>query len=123
MKSNHRAILAMLCLGNSHAWAAGDPADAAAPVPPATYQSPFGQYRVLGEDRNTPWKEANDTVRAIGGWRAYARESAEAAKARAAIPASPAPMATPAPAPSPAATPTPTTPPATPPAGQHKHGG
>ena len=117
MKSNHRAILAMLCLGNSHAWAAGDPADAAAPVPPLTYQSPFGQYRVLGEDRNTPWKEANDTVRAIGGWRAYAKEAAEAAKAGASGP-SPATPATPAnpPAAQPVA-------PATPPVNQHKHGG
>ena len=117
MKSKTQAIVALLCLAGGPVSAASDPADAAASVPPVKYQSPFAQYRVLGEDRSTPWKEANDTVRAIGGWRAYAKESAEAAKAGASGP-SPATPATPAnpPAAQPVA-------PATPPVNQHKHGG
>ena len=117
MKSNTQAIVALLCLAGGPVSAASDPADAAALVPPVKYQSPFAQYRVLGEDRSTPWKEANDTVRAIGGWRAYAKESAEAVKAGASgeSPATPATPANP-PAAQPVA-------PATPPVNQHKHGG
>ena len=62
-----------------------DPADGKASVPPVQYQSPFADYRPLGEDKNAAWKDANDTVGKIGGWRAYAREAAEALKAREAI--------------------------------------
>ena len=116
MKSNTQAILALLCLAGGPVLAANDPADAAALVPPVKYQSPFAQYRVLGEDRNTPWKEANDTVRAIGGWRAYAKEAAEAAKAGAAGLPSSAPAI-------PAIPATPAAPSASPPAQPHKHGG
>jgi hypothetical protein len=59
-----------------------DPANGKATVTPIQYQSPFRDYRPLGEDQNTAWKDANDTVRNVGGWRAYAREAAEANKAR-----------------------------------------
>ena len=56
---------------------------AAAEVDPATsastsviqYQSPFKNYRSLGEDKRIPWKAANDEVGKIGGWRVYAREA------------------------------------------------
>lgn len=51
-----------------------DPLDAQARVPPATHQSALDSYRRLGEDRRIGWKEANETVNRIGGWRAYARE-------------------------------------------------
>ena len=61
---------------------APDPADATAATTPTIYVSPFADYRPLGEDKNTAWKDANDTVGKIGGWRAYAREAAEAIKAR-----------------------------------------
>ncbi len=83
MKSPCQAIFAGLCLGASHAFAAaGDPADASAPVPSTHYQSPFTDYRVLGDDKHVGWRDANDTVGKIGGWRAYAREASDAAKAR-----------------------------------------
>ncbi len=78
--------------------ASGDPANNTATVAPIQYQSPFRDYRPLGEDRNTAWKDANDTVGKVGGWRAYAREAAETNKARedsAAAP--PKPIATPVP--------------------------
>lgn len=128
MNQHHWAIFAGICLAPSVCYAVAatnDPADATSMVPPTIYQSPFADYRILGEDKNTPWKDANDTVRAIGGWRAYAKESAEAAKkegsglkpaqvAPAAMPdsTSPVPAAAPAPVPSPAPAPP-----------QHKHGG
>lgn len=97
-----------------------DPTDAAATAPALKYESPFATYRQLGEDKNTLWRDANDTVGKIGGWRAYAREAAksreaeEAGKSQSTAPARvpPAQPASNAP-PAPAAAPTPT----------HKHGG
>lgn len=121
MKQNQRATFADLCLGAilclgmnaGYVFAeAGDPGNAAAPVAPVTYRSPFADYRVLGDDRITPWQDANDTVQKIGGWRAYAKEAAEAAKAGA---AKPTPPPTPA-AQKPVAPGTPVQP-------THKHGG
>ena len=82
MKTPCQAIFAALCLGASHAFAvAGDPADASAAVASTIYQSPFADYRVLGDDKHVGWRNANDTVGKIGGWRAYAREASDAAKA------------------------------------------
>ncbi len=56
-----------------------EPATAAssAAVPAIQYQSPFKDYRALGEDKRIPWKAANDEVGKIGGWRVYAREAAQ----------------------------------------------
>ena len=108
MKPSHWAIFAGLCIGAvaSHASFAGNnPVDAAAPVSPVIYRSSFTDYRALGDDRVHPWKEANDTVGTIGGWRAYAKEAAESARAAAAKPAVPI---------TPATSPTPSAPPATP---------
>lgn len=108
-------------IGASTATAApSDPADGKASVPPVEYQSPFAEYRPLGDDKNTAWKDANDTVGKIGGWRAYAREAAEALKAREAINTRKLPDADASkPKPVPAA---PVTPPAAP-TQPHKHGG
>lgn len=52
-----------------------DPLDPRAGVPAAAYASPLAGYRRLGDDKPVPWKEANETVNRIGGWRAYAREA------------------------------------------------
>lgn len=107
----------IICIGAGQSNAAADGAtDANAPVPPTLYQSPFTGYRELGADQATAWKDANDTVRSIGGWKAYAKESAEAAKASAskAKPAGPPVPLVPATSDAPAAKPS---------APQHKHGG
>ena len=82
--------------------AAREPTDAQAVVPPIRYESPFTGYRGYRDERVGSWRDANDTVGRIGGWRAYAREAAEAdpakpagapdaAKADAAKPAAPKP--------------------------------
>ena len=121
MKQTNWAAFACINIACSQAIAAGpDPADATAATPPTKYLSPFADYRPLGEDKNTAWKDANDTVGKIGGWRAYAREAAEATKAREAVttrkaPDSDAPTAKPAPV-------APANPPATR-VQPHKHGG
>lgn len=64
-----------------------DPLDPAAAVPAASYRSPFSGHRRHAEQPVAPWREANDTVRRIGGWRTYAREGAASAAAPAIVPA------------------------------------
>lgn len=88
--------------------AASNPLDATAAVPPLVYRSTLSTYRRLGDDKPVPWREANDNVARIGGWRAYAREASEPllterdspAATSAPLPASPAasPSKTPMPA-------------------------
>jgi hypothetical protein len=55
--------------------APADPLNPQAQVPAAVYNSPLSTYRRLGEDKRTPWTQANETVNRIGGWRSYAREA------------------------------------------------
>ncbi|MBT9455407.1 MAG: hypothetical protein IV092_10555 [Burkholderiaceae bacterium] len=66
-----------------------DPLDPGAKVPALSYRSVFEGYRPNVEVEVGAWKEANDTVHRIGGWRAYAKEASQAD-------APPAPAATPA---------------------------
>ena len=77
-----------------------DPLDPTANVPALRYVSSFSQYRLLGDEKPASWRDANDTVTRIGGWRAYAREAQQPDPAPAANPAT-APTAAPA-APAPA---------------------
>jgi hypothetical protein len=84
-----------------------DPLDPKASVPALTYESAFAQYRRLGEEKAVSWREANDNVARIGGWRVYAREAQQPDPAPAAAPATkpaagPAPASNPPPAPMPA---------------------
>ncbi len=41
------------------------------------YRSALENYQPYGESKPVPWKEANDKVGKIGGWRVYAKEAAE----------------------------------------------
>jgi len=60
------------------AWAAQpDPLDAEAVTPALEYRSPLGAYRGFAEQPQQDWREANDLVGRIGGWRAYALEAWE----------------------------------------------
>ena len=76
-----------------------DPLDPQASIPTLRYQSSFAAYRRLDDGQLISWRDANDTVSRIGGWRVYAREAqqpdaapsaAPSASALAAPPASPA---------------------------------
>jgi len=71
------ALLAVLAAQAQPATKAArpDPLDPKASVPALGYQSPFSQYRRLGEDQPLSWRDANDTVTRIGGWRVYTREA------------------------------------------------
>jgi hypothetical protein len=41
----------------------------------SSYRSAFTGYRGFGDLPVVSWREANDRVREIGGWKAYAREA------------------------------------------------
>jgi hypothetical protein len=64
-----------------------DPLDPKASVPALSYESSFSQYRRLGDEKPVSWRDANDTVTRIGGWRVYAREAQQPDPAPAAKPA------------------------------------
>lgn len=61
-----------------------DPLDPQAPVPAVIHESSLQRYQRWGNDPRVPWPQANDRVRRIGGWRAYAREAQQAQPAPAA---------------------------------------
>ena len=52
-----------------------DPGDPRAAVPPFEYRSAFSRYRPNVEAEVGSWREKNDEVRRIGGWRVYGREA------------------------------------------------
>ncbi len=68
-----------------------NPLNASAAVPAMTYQSPLATFATSAGTRseNQPlaWREANDNVARIGGWRVYAREAQTSDAAPAAAPA------------------------------------
>jgi hypothetical protein len=72
-----------------------DPLDANASVPALSYESSLSQYRRLGDEKPVSWRDANDTVTRIGGWRVYAREAQQPDPAPAAKPANATPAAPP----------------------------
>ena len=54
-----------------------DPLDPKVQVPSVRYESSFAQFRRIGDDKPVAWREANDAVARIGGWRVYAREASQ----------------------------------------------
>jgi hypothetical protein len=70
--------------------APADPLDPKAAVPAPAHRSAFDGYRRHDDAKPVPWRQANDTVGRIGGWRAYAREAAASAPATAASAPAPA---------------------------------
>jgi hypothetical protein len=45
----------------------------------AAYSSSLQDYQPFTDQEILPWKQANDTVGQIGGWRAYAKQAHDAA--------------------------------------------
>ena len=45
------------------------------PAPKLKYTSVFSQYQGFKEQPVLPWRETNDAVEKIGGWRVYAKEA------------------------------------------------
>lgn len=73
--SKPRATL--VCLAAGLALAGAALAQAPAPAAPAAsgFQSALEGYQPYTDEKMVPWKEANDSVGRIGGWRAYAKEA------------------------------------------------
>ncbi len=44
-------------------------------APSSVYRSAWSGYRPFADEKAISWKDANDEVRRIGGWRTYLRES------------------------------------------------
>jgi len=55
-----------------------DPLDPKAEVPALRHESTMTQYRRLSDEKILSWRDANDAVARIGGWRVYAREAQQA---------------------------------------------
>jgi hypothetical protein len=93
------ALGALLLAGPAPAQGPASSASAAAAAQ-AAHPSAFEGYRRFEAQPVTPWRESNDTVGRIGGWKVYAREAQQPGPA----PAQPAagPAANPAPAGAPA---------------------
>lgn len=66
-----------------------DPLSAQANIPPLVHESAFTQYRRFTDVPVGSWRDANETVNRIGGWRAYAREAAQPASPAAPLAALP----------------------------------
>ena len=64
-----------------------DPLDPKASIPPLVHGSAFLQYRRLADVPVGSWRDANDTVTRIGGWRVYARDAAQPASPAGSMPA------------------------------------
>ena len=58
-----------------------EPLNANVAIQPLRYETPFVNYRSYQEIPVASWREANDEVARIGGWKAYAREVFEANEA------------------------------------------
>jgi hypothetical protein len=68
----------------------GAPQDSAVDVPHAEYRSSLREYRRYVEPQApAAWRDSNETVNRIGGWREYAREASEAPSSNAPAASSP----------------------------------
>lgn len=69
---------AALTVLNGVAHAQSDRATATSTAPNATalrFDSVIARYKPMTDQKTGSWREANDTVSRIGGWRAYLRQS------------------------------------------------
>jgi hypothetical protein len=75
------AVLSSMAALTAAAQSVPQAAAAANQVPQAQavpYRSTFESYQSFTDQKIVPWRQANDTVGKIGGWRAYAKEAQEA---------------------------------------------
>jgi len=73
-------VVLLACLYLRSAWAQSEikpeVSNAEKPVE-LVYQSSFNNYQRYSASDIEAWKQANDTVKDIGGWREYAKEIAQ----------------------------------------------
>jgi len=70
--------LAQAAPASASSAAPANPAAASSPTPPE-YRSAFEGYQPYTDEKTLSWKEANDRIGSIGGWRVYAKEAQEPA--------------------------------------------
>lgn len=82
MSRSRSLCAATLVVACAAAFAQGPTTAAPAPVQGAgaapKYVSPLRDYRAFADEPVASWREANETVRRIGGWQAYSREAYQA---------------------------------------------
>jgi hypothetical protein len=78
---HHKFLMAVLAAGllpmaaPAQSPARPDPLDPKAATPALHYRSALAAYRRPADAPASGWREANEAVERIGGWRAYAREA------------------------------------------------
>lgn len=85
--NRYLSIALLATLGATAVVARAQTKPPAAAAPPE-WRSAFESYRPFSDEKTAPWRQSNDTVQGVGGWRAYAREAAQPASAAASAPAS-----------------------------------
>lgn len=74
------AWLALFATSALPLWTAGAHAqEATAAAAPPAFRSAFEGYRPYTDEKMVNWKEANDNVGRIGGWREYAKQARQPA--------------------------------------------
>ena len=89
----HRLLaLGLAPLAALSAWPAhAQPASgAASEVPAPAFRSALDGYQSFSDEKLVPWRDANDNVGRIGGWRVYAKEAQEGADGAKPAPSGPA---------------------------------
>lgn len=69
------AAATLAALAALSAWAQSNTTVPAERATPPEYRSVFEGYQRYSDQEIAPWRESNDTVGRIGGWRAYANEA------------------------------------------------
>lgn len=73
----------------------GAPVNATGGTPPLRFESVLSRYKPMTDQKLGSWREANDTVTRIGGWRTYLKEAQAPEVTESSVPAVPAKPATP----------------------------
>lgn len=84
-KKNNLVVtcLTVVCYLFNNAWAQVEVKPVVQPAEKTInllYQSAFDNYQPYAAPAIGSWKQANDTVKEIGGWRTYAKEATEEKK-------------------------------------------
>ena len=92
------AVNASAQMPHNHAAMGAAKPTASVPVAPSAanalrYESVFARYKSYRDEKTGAWREANETVERVGGWRAYAREAQQPDSTTPAAPAKPDPHA------------------------------
>jgi hypothetical protein len=67
-------LMAVTVTGVAHAQVDKPPESNTPSAEGLTYRSALANYRPYSAQQVRPWRESNDNVGRIGGWRAYAKE-------------------------------------------------